>query len=117
MVYLKWLNGGTGIRKRLKSVQIEGSNPSSATKIIYCLLKIPTMKKLILLFLFGLISGFSFNVSAGNKCEISIERDTITCTDGEDVWTCRPAGRNEYFCEGKLTSWTTDCPYCGKPRK
>lgn len=79
--------------------------------------KNPTMKKLIPLFLFGLISGFSFNVSAGNKCDISIEHDTITCTDGEDVWTCRPAGRNEYFCEGKLTSWTTDCPYCGKPRK
>jgi len=74
------------------------------------------MKKLIPLFLFGLIAGFSFNLFANTKCSIDIERNTVTCTDGKDKWTCRPSGKNEWKCEGKLTSWTTDCPYCGSPR-
>jgi hypothetical protein len=63
----------------------------------------------------GFIIGISFPVNAGTtvpKCTIDLIRDSVTCINNKDKWTCHNVGSNEWRCEGRLTSWTTDCPYC-----
>ena len=72
------------------------------------------MKKLLIIFTFGLIIGTSIDVSADTtpKCTIDLSNDSVTCSNNKDRWTCRQVNVNEWKCEGKLASWTTDCPYC-----
>ena len=72
------------------------------------------MKNLLVVFMFGLMIGTSVNVLADSspKCTIDLSNDSVTCSNNKDRWTCRNVGGNEWKCEGKLASWTTDCPYC-----
>lgn len=73
------------------------------------------MKKLTTVFLSSLIFGFSLPVNADTtkaKCTIDPTSDVVFCKNNKDNWRCVNVAAGEWSCEGKLTSWTTDCPYC-----